>query len=307
MKISIIAPVKNEEQNLELLKEKLSKVMNRTKYDYEIILVDDGSTDNSVKVMEELAKKDQRLRPVILQKWYGQTAAMDAGIKEAKGEVIVFIDADLQNDPKDIPKLLAKLNEGYDVVAGWRWQRKDPFFKRIISKFANFLRRKLIKEEIHDSGCTLKAIKKKCFEGMDLYGEMHRYIPAFLRTKGYKITEIKTKHHARKKGKTKYGGKRIIKGFLDLIMIYYWTNYASRPMHSFGTVGLINFLLGFIIGAYLLVWKFYYGGNLAQRPLLMLVVLLIIIGIQFIIFGIIAEILMRIYYKTHKQTYYKKK
>lgn len=306
MKISIIVPVYNEEKNLELLQEKIAKAMNPTRYDYEIIYVNDGSTDKSEEIIEKLAK-DKKVKTINFQKNYGQTAAIDAGIKEATGEVVVPIDADLQNDPKDIPKLLAKLKEGYDVAAGWRWQRKDPFLKRIVSKFANFLRRRLIKEEIHDSGCTLKAIKKKCFEGMDLYGEMHRYIPAYLGTRGYKITEVKIKHNPRMHGKTKYGSKRIIKGFLDLIMMYYWTNYAPRPMHSFGTIGLINLILGSLIGIYLLVWKFYYGGSLAQRPLLMLAVLMVIIGVQFIIFGIIAEILMRIYYKTHKQTYYKKR
>jgi len=305
MKLSVVIPVYNEEKNLEILHKKIVEVMSACGYKYEIIFADDGSTDRSYEILEELRKKDKNVKIVSFYKNFGQTAAMDAGIKLAKGEIIVTLDSDLQNDPRDIPRLVEKIKEGYDVVSGWRWKRKDPFFKKIVSRLANLIRRSLIKERIHDSGCTLKAFRRDCFDDVDLYGEMHRYIPSFLRTKGCRIAELKVRHNPRLYGKTKYGSKRIVKGFLDLIMIHFWTNFASRPMHFFGTVGLVNFILGFLAGIYLLILKFVYGQGLAERPLLLLVVLLIILGVQFIIFGIIAEILMRIYYKTHHQTYYK--
>ena len=267
MKLSIIIPLYNEEKNIKLLYSQIIEVMHANKYHYEIIFINDGSQDKSYAELKKLRKKDKKIRIINFYKNFGQTAAMNAGIKASRGEIIITIDADLQNDPKDIPRLIKKLEEGYDVVSGWRYKRKDPLSKKIISKLANFIRRKIIKENIHDSGCTLKAYKKECFEGIDLYGEMHRYIPAFLRTQGYKITEIKIRHNPRLHGKTKYGNKRIIKGFLDLIMIYFWTNFASRPMHFFGTIGLINFILGFLGGIHLLIMKFIYGQPLTERPL----------------------------------------
>jgi glycosyltransferase involved in cell wall biosynthesis len=301
-KISLVVPVYNEEKNLVLLNQAISNSLKE--FDYELIFVNDGSTDKSKLIVEQLKLKDEKVKLIDFYKNFGQTAAMDAGIKASQGDIIITLDADLQNDPADIPRMIKKLEEGYDVVCGWRYKRKDPFLKKITSKLANFIRKRLIKERIHDSGCTLKAFRKECFDNIDLYGEMHRYIPSFLRTRGFRITEVKVNHKKRIHGTTKYGSKRIVKGFLDLIMIYFWTNFASRPMHFFGTIGLITFIVGFISGLYLVIEKVFFGASLANRPLLLLVVLLVFIGVQFIIFGIIGEILMRVYYKVNKTKAY---
>jgi glycosyltransferase involved in cell wall biosynthesis len=304
VKISVIIPVFNEEENVSLLHESLAASLSALGAGYEIIFIDDGSTDNSLSELKKLKAEDENVKLIEFTKNFGQTSAWDAGIKLARGEYLITMDADLQNDPSDIPKLLKKIEEGYDVVSGWRVDRKDTFFKRIFSSFANTLRRFLIKEEIHDSGCSLKIYKRECFDGLNLYGEMHRYITAILAIRGFNTGEIKVKHSPRRHGKTKYGTKRLFKGFLDLFTVYFLNRYLSRPIHLFGGLGLFTFLAGFIIGGYLTIAKIFYGISLSNRPLLILSVLLIILGIQFLIFGIIAEILMRIYYRVHNTTPY---
>jgi glycosyltransferase involved in cell wall biosynthesis len=300
-RVSIVVPIYNEKENIPLL---VNAIVQAVPDYHELILINDGSKDGSAQVLDKIAPKHKNIRVLHFRKNYGQTSAMDAGFKAATGDVIVPLDADLQNDPKDIPRLVKKLDEGYDVVCGWRAARKDPILKKVVSKMANFLRRRLIAENIHDSGCTMKAFRKECFDRIDLYGEMHRYIPAFLRTRGFRVTELKVTHHPRRHGVSKYGHKRMVKGFLDLIMIYYWTHFATRPVHVFGALGILSFIGGFGTGVWLLVEKFVYGASLADRPLVLLVMLLILLGVQLISFGVLAEVLMRIYYKVHGITPY---
>lgn len=298
MKLSIVVPTFNEEQNVGLLAEEIKKAMKAAKHDYEIIFVDDGSTDRTRPALRELHTKDKNVKVLFHRKNFGQTAAMDTGVKYAKGDIIITMDADLQNDPADIPKLLAKMNEGCDVVSGWRKNRQDPLSKKVFSKFAGYIRRMLTREQIHDSGCTLKAYKKECFDGLDLYGEMHRYIPAILMWRGFRVGEIVVNHRARKFGKTKYGMGRLLRGFLDLLIVKFWMQYSRAPIQLFGRFGLSCFALGFIGGLFLLWQKFVDGQAIANRPLLMLVVLLILLGVQFFAMGIITDALTKLYYRT---------
>jgi len=303
--LSIVIPAYNEEQNVPLLASQIKKAVDRLKKTYEIIFIDDGSRDNTFAVLKRLHDLDlEHVRVIRMRKNFGQTAAFDAGFKHARGKIIITMDADLQNDPEDIPLLLNKMKEGYDVVSGWRWQRKDPFSKKILSKFANLLRRIVTKENVHDSGCSLKAYKRECFADLNLYGEMHRYIPAILQWKGFKIGEVKVHHRLRKYGKTKYTLTRVLKGFLDLLVVKFWMQYSSRPMHLFGTIGIFSFLLGIITSVYLTIMKFLYHQSLANRPLLLLAILLMIMGIQFIIFGFLGDMLMKIYYDRKEETNY---
>ncbi len=295
--ISIVIPAYNEEENVELLYKKTKRVLENLGKEYEIVYIDDGSTDRTFNILKEINKKDKKVRVIKFKKNYGQTAAMDAGFKNSLGEIIIALDADLQNDPEDIPNLLKKMDEGYDVVSGWRYKRKDSFSKKIISSLSNLFRRIITKEEIHDSGCTLKAYKRRCFNDIDLSGEMHRFIPLLLKWKGYKIGEIKVEHHERERGKTKYGISRLLKGFLDLLIIKFWMQYSRRPIHLFGGLGLLSFITGFMIGVYLTIMRIFYNVALSNRPLLLLSILLVILGVQLIVFGVLADIMVRVYYK----------
>lgn len=297
MKLSIVVPTYNEEQNVSLLADEVKKAL-KAKYDYELIFVDDGSKDSTRQVLRQLHAKDKNVKVLFHRKNFGQTAAMDTGIKFAKGDVIITMDADLQNDPADIHKMLAKMNEGFDVVSGWRKNRQDPLSKKIPSRFAAMLRRLLAKESIHDSGCTLKAFKRECFENLDLYGEMHRYIPAILMWRGFRVGEIVVNHRPRKFGKSKYGVSRLLRGFLDLLIVSFWMQYSRAPIQLFGRLGLGCFALGIIGGLYLLWQKFVDGLAIANRPLLMLVVLLILLGVQFFAMGIITDALTKLYYRS---------
>ena len=298
MKLSIVVPALNEEQNVGILAAEIKKTLKTAKLDYEVIFVDDGSTDSTRAALRALHAKDKSVKVLFHRKNFGQTAAMDSGIKHAKGDVIITMDADLQNDPSDIPRLLAKMNEGFDVVSGWRKNRQDPFSKKILSLFAGSIRRSLTKEKIHDSGCTLKAFKRECFDNLDLYGEMHRYIPAILMWRGFRVGELVVNHRPRQFGKTKYGMSRLLRGFLDLLIVSFWMQYSSRPIQLFGRLGLGCFGLGFIGGVYLLWQKFALGEAIANRPLLTLVVLLILLGVQFFGMGIITDALTKIYYRS---------
>lgn len=300
MDISIVIPIYNEQDNVAPLYNEIKQVVNRISKDHKIIFIDDGSTDKTFSNLMKLKNRDSKVRIIKFRKNFGQTAALDAGFKTARGNIIVAIDADLQNDPNDIPKLLEKLKEGYDVVSGWRYKRNDPILKKIISWKANILRKALTGEKIHDSGCTLKAYKKECLEDLNLYGEMHRYIPAILTWKGFKVAEVKVNHRQRKYGKTKYSIGRVIKGGLDLLVILFWQKYSTRPIHLFGGLGLLSGALGFIIAAYLSILKIMYGISLSNRPLLIFAVLLMILGVQLIMFGFLADILIKVYYKDSK-------
>lgn len=303
--VSIVIPVFNEEQNINLLHNELSDVLSKLSIKYEIIFVDDGSTDSSFKELEKLFEKDRHVKVIKFRKNFGQTAAMSAGFEKAKGEIIITMDSDLQNDPKDIVLLLDKMNEGYAVVSGWRHKRKDSFItKKIPSALSNWLARKLTGLKIHDSGCTLKAYKSEAVKNLKLYGEMHRYIPAILHSQGYSVSEVKVEHRQRKFGKTKYNFTRLLKGLLDLVYIRFWSGYSTKPLHFFGLFGFFQYFLAIAIFAeqitmMLLVWK-----TLVVGPLLLLAVVLLITGTLFIMFGFLGEILIRTYYANSAETSY---
>ncbi len=301
MHISIVIAAYNEQENVVELHRRLTSVLKPLKKSYEIIFVDDGSSDNTFNELKKI--KDKSVKVIKFRKNFGQTAAWKAGFDHAQGDLILTMDADLQNDPKDIPKLISKLNQGYDVVSGWRYNRKDSFSKKLFSLFSRFLRNKIINDKIHDSGCSLKVYKKKCVKDLELHGEMHRYIAELLSLQGYKIGEVKVNHLPRTKGKTKYNLLRLPKGFLDLLVVAFWQKYSNRPIHLFGVFGIFTSFVGFLIGAYLVYLKFAYKIAIANRPLLLLSALLVILGIQSIIFGLIADILVKIYYSGDKKTY----
>jgi len=303
--ISVIIPAYNEEQNVIPLYKELTQVLVSLNRSYEIIFIDDASTDTTYQKIDNLRASDPLLKVIKFRKNFGQSAAMKAGFDHAQGKIIITLDADLQNDPHDIPQMIEKLEqEKIDVVCGWRFDRKDPFFKKIFSRYANRFRAFLTGETIHDSGCTLRIYKQDAVKDIELYGELHRYIPALLLWMGYKVGELKTNHRERASGKSKYNWKRIMKGFLDLLVISFWQKYSARPMHIFGGTGLIIGGIGFIIALYLGLSRLIFGMGLTERPLFIVSLVLLVVGIQFIALGIIADILVRIYYKqTGKQSY----
>jgi glycosyltransferase involved in cell wall biosynthesis len=295
--ISVVIPLYNEEQSIEPLCDELISVLDGLNRDFEIILVDDGSTDKTFENMLKARNKDTRVRIIKFRKNFGQSAALKAGFDHAKGDVVISMDGDLQNDPDDLPKLLDKIEKAdWDVVCGWRAERKDPISKKIFSKIANLVRRNITSELVHDSGCTFRAYRNECVKDLDLYGETHRYIPAMLLWKGYKVGEVKVRHHQRRYGTTKYNWRRIIKGFLDLIVISFWQKYSVRPIHVFGGLGLILGLSGTMMGGYMGIQRLLFGSSLSDRPLFLLAILMIIIGVQFIVSGILADIMLKVYY-----------
>lgn len=304
MMISIIVPLYNEEESIKPLYNRLKKTMNKLRRKYEIIFIDDGSTDKSFNVLKKIAKKDKKFRVVKFSRNFGQSAALSAGFKSTKGDIIVSLDADLQNDPKDIPRLLKKMKEGYDVVCGWRGIRKDPFTKKTFSRLANWLENKITNIHIHDLGCTLRAYKRNTVKDIYLYGELHRYVPLLLFWKGYSVAEIEVKHHERKYGKTKYGIHRLYHGFLDLLGLKFLEEYKTRPLHIFGTIGLFFMFIGFILACYLTVMKFVYSMAIADRPLLLLSILLMFLGGQFISTGLLGGFVSKIYFEVEKREPY---
>jgi len=289
--ISIVIPVYNEEGNLKRLHAKLSNVLHTITGKYEIIFVDDGSTDNSFGILKGINREDKKVKVIKLRRNFGKSIALNTAFRYAKGDIIVTMDGDLQDDPDEIPKFIEKIEEGYDVVVGWKNPRKDPITKKIPSKIFNRLTRMLMGVDIHDFNCGYKAFKSETLENICLYGEMHRYIPVLIAWQGFRIAEIKVKHHPRKYGQSKYGASRIIKGFLDLITVKFLTGYLTRPLHIFGIPGILTFLAGFFVGLYLLVLKYWKGIALGDRPLLMLSVLLIIFGLQFMSIGLLGEMI----------------
>jgi len=293
MDISIVIPAFNEAENVEKLYSELVSALKRTSKNREIIFIDDGSRDNTFAKLEKIAKKDRTVKIVKFTRNFGQTAALLAGFKKAKGNVIVSMDADLQNDPSDIPRLLKKLNEGYDVVCGWRANRKDSFGKVISSKFSNWLMGFLMDLSIHDSGCTLRAYRRETVNDLDICGETHRYIPAIIASQGFKVAEIPVNHRKRFRGKTKYGLTRLPKGLLDLLTLKFLVTYGSRPVHIFGGAGLGLFGLGILGGLLLAYRKFWLGMNIGNSPLLTLVLLLLILGVLFVLNGFTAEMIIR--------------
>lgn len=289
--ISLVAPLYNEEGNVAELHRQIHSALEGMKLPYEIIFIDDGSSDQTVAI----AKTLYPLKLICLRRNFGQTAAMDAGIHAAKYDYIVTIDGDLQNDPADIPEMIAYLEKSnLDVVSGWRKNRKDTFFKRFTSRGANMLRWLIVHDGIHDSGCSLKVYRKECFEGVRLYGEMHRFIPALLKIKGFRIGEMVVNHRPRTAGVTKYNWKRTFKGFVDMISLWFWSKFASRPLHLFGTTGLFLLFGGTVTGVITIV-KFIVRGEISNTGWPLLTALLLIAGIQFFVFGLIADIVSKTY------------
>lgn len=298
--LSFVAPVYNEEGNVRELHRRILEVMVGFNRPFEVIFVNDGSNDNTLKNLESL----KPLKIINFRKNFGQTAAMDAGIKAAKGEIIATLDGDLQNDPHDIPEMIKMLADGFDVISGWRKDRHDPFLKRIVSRGANFLRGFLIHDGIHDSGCSLKVYKRECFATVDLFGEMHRFIPAILKLKGYKIGEMVVAHHPRLSGKTKYSWKRVLKGFLDMVSVWFWKKYANRPLHLFGGLGLGLIFISIIAGLVALYQRIFWHQDLTNTMLSFLSLFGFLTGVQFIVFGLLADILSKNYYTVTKDTPY---
>ena len=301
----MVVPLYNEEDNVQLLYEEIKGVLDTMAEQAEIVFVDDGSRDTTLAKLEVIQAGDDHVRVVSLRRNFGQTAAMTAGFDHARGGVIITMDGDLQNDPHDIPQLVGKLNEGYDVVTGWRYDRQDPFLSRKLpSQLANRLISRVTGVGLHDYGCTLKAFRREVIDNINLYGEMHRFIPAIASGMGISFTEVKVNHRARRFGTSKYGISRTIRVVLDLITVKFMLSYATRPLHVFGTVGVVSSLLGVTIGLILTVQRQLFGIGLANRPLLLLAVLLIFMGIQFITIGLLAELVVRTYHESQKKPIY---
>ena len=307
--LSVVIPIYNEAKNVKNLYEKLEEVLSKLDKSYEVLLIDDGSTDGTTDKLTEIHKRNPKYKVIQFRRNYGQTAAISAGFDYAIGDVIVTIDADLQNDPQDIPKLLEKMDEGYDVVSGWRKERKDPLLTRIIpSKIANWLVSILAGVNLHDYGCTLKAYSKDVAKNVQLYGEMHRYIPALASWIGINVAEIPVSHHKRRFGKSKYGLSRTPRVILDLITLKFLLSYSTRPIQIFGSIGIITAFLGFLIALFLSYVKLVQKQSIGDRPLLLLAVLLIFLGFQFISMGLLGELAVRTYHEAqNKPIYFVKK
>ena len=304
--VSVVVPIKDEVESLPLLLEAISSTLTANELTYEIICVDDGSSDGSAELLKEQAKIRTDLKAVILRRNYGQTAAMSAGFNYATAKVIVTLDADLQNDPADIPMLLAKLDEGYDLVSGWRQNRQDGALNRLLpSKIANWLIRRATSVYIHDYGCSLKAYRAELVADMNLYGELHRFLPALAYIEGARITEMPVRHHARRFGQSKYGISRTFRVLMDLLTILFMKKFLTRPMHVFGLLGLISMVAGGSIGIYLTVIKLAFQEDIGNRPLLILAVLLLVTGVQLFCFGLLAELLMRTYHESQGRPIYR--
>jgi len=290
-KLSVIIPLYNEEESIRPLLNEIKKALGRVAIDDEVLFMDDGRTDDSLKQIKEISKTDKRFRFISFRKNYGKSAALHIGFKNAKGNAIVTIDADLQDDPQEISNLLKKLDEGYDLCSGWKKKRRDPFIKKYSSRFFNFITRLISGIKIHDFNCGLKAYRKEVVENIKVYGEMHRYIPVLAKWQGFKITEIPVQHHPRRYGKSKYGISRFFKGFVDLITVTFATRYIKRPMHFFGFFGALAFIAGVIVLGYLTV-LWIQGQPLSNRPMIFLGMLLIIVGVQMFSVGLLGEMLV---------------
>ena len=290
-KLSIVIPLYNEEESVYPLINEIKKVMGYMGMQHEVVFVDDGSNDLSLKKIKDLCRNDRRFKYISFRKNYGKSAALQIGFKNVTGDVVVTMDADLQDDPKEIPNLIKKLDEGYDLCSGWKKKRQDPFIKKTSSKFFNFVTRLMTGIKIHDFNCGLKAYRRIVIDNMNVYGELHRYMPVLAKWQGYSITECPVKHYPRRYGKTKYGISRFFKGFIDLITVIFSTRYIRRPMHFFGFFGAVAFVVGIIVLGYLTV-LWIQGYPLSNRPMLFLGMLLIIVGVQFFAVGLLGEMLV---------------
>jgi len=305
MELSIVIPVYNEEESIEPLIREIDRVLAPLKIAFEIVAVDDGSKDSTFAVLRRLHCHESVPNVVRLKRNFGQTAALAAGLAFAQGEIIVLMDGDGQNDPADIPALLAKLQEGNDLVAGWRFNRRDPFLnRRLPSMIANRLISWATNVKLHDYGCTLKAMRRDIAKGLKLYGEMHRFIPAIAYERGAQIAELKVNHRPRLRGTSKYSITRTLRVVLDLLTVKFLSSYSTRPAHVFGPIGLISGLTGFVLALYLTVQKLHYHLDIGNRPLLLLSILLIFIGFQFITMGLLGEMLARTYHESQDRPVY---
>ena len=303
--ISVIIPVYNEGQNISSLYEKLASVLGRIAKDYEVIFVDDGSSDDTLTQLRSISQKDPQVRVLVFSRNFGQTAALSAGIDSSRGRIIIPMDGDLQNDPEDIAPLLQKFEEGYDVVSGWRKNRKDPFFsRRLPSVIANRVISVLGGVHLHDYGCTMKAYRRDILKNIRLYGEMHRFIPIYAHWIGARVAEIPVHHHSRKFGTSKYGISRVIKVILDLMVVKFLLSYSQKPIYVFGGLGILMIIGAILSGIYALYLKFFEGTSFILTPLPLLCVLLAVLGSLSILMGFLAEILTRTYYESQgKPTY----
>jgi glycosyltransferase involved in cell wall biosynthesis len=305
MELSIVVPVFNEEENVEPLVGEIRNALARVNKNYEIIAIDDGSNDGTFAALSRLQSCEPALNIIRLKRNFGQTAALAAGLAYASGDIVVLMDGDGQNDPADIPALLAKLDEGKDLVVGWRFKRQDPFLsRRLPSMIANRLISWTTKVKLHDYGCTLKAMRKEIAKGLRLYGEMHRFIPAIAYERGARIAELKVNHRPRLRGASKYGITRTLRVVLDLLTVKFLSSYSTRPAHVFGPIGILSGGTGFLIALYLTVQKFVYDVDIGSRPLLLLSILLIFIGFQFVTMGLLGEMLARTYHESQDRTIY---
>ncbi len=298
--ISVIVPVFNEEGNITSLFNEIKQICIQAGYVYEIIFIDDKSTDNTLKILKTL----DPITIIAFRKNFGQTQALDAGIKRAKHNIIVTLDGDGQNDPNDIPAMIELLEkQDLDLVSGWRKNRNDPIGKKIVSRTAHFIRRRLINDGIHDSGCALKVYRKECFEDLSLYGEMHRFIPALLKIKGFTIGEMVVNHRPRLHGKSKYSWRRGMKGFIDMVSVWYWKKFAVRPLHLLGGMGLVTIIFGFLSGLVTL-YQFFRGQDMSETFWPLVTLFSFLIGLQIFISGLLADMLNKSYYENREETPY---
>ncbi len=303
--ISIIIPVFNESESIGFLLDEVISVMATNKLNFELIVVNDGSQDNTQRVLEELTLKIKELSVISLRKNYGQTAAMAAGFDNSNGDIVLTLDGDLQNDPNDIPKLIAEINLGYDLICGWRFDRKDKLLNRKIpSKIANKLIAKVTGLKLHDYGCSLKAFKKEIIDDIKLYGELHRFLPVLANIEGARIKEIKVNHRSRKYGSSKYGIDRTFRVLMDLLTVWFMTKFLTRPMYGFGFVGIVSILISLAMSSYLIVLKIM-GEDIGNRPMLMFSLILGIAGVQLFSFGLLSELLIRTYHESQDRPIYR--
>jgi glycosyltransferase involved in cell wall biosynthesis len=306
--LSVIIPVYNEEDSLDRLYEKVTQAMTPLNKSWELILVDDGSRDRSFEILQTLAARDKRVKVVRFVRNFGQTAALSAGIDYAIGEIIIPMDADLQNDPVDIARLLEKLEEGYDVVSGWRKNRQDEYFTRLLPSWAaNKMISVISGVPLHDYGCSLKAYRREVIKDVRLYGEMHRFVPIYATWMGAKVAEIPVTHHARQFGQSKYGLSRTFKVVLDLLTVKFLSSYATKPIHVFGMIGLGSFGCAFLGFAWMIILKLFFDTTFIETPLPVLVTMFFMLGVQFIMMGLLAEIMVRTYHEAQGKLIYKVK
>jgi len=303
--LSIVIPLYNEEESVKPLYEKLLAALGGSGRTFEMIFINDGSSDRTYDVLCRLAEADSRVKVINLRRNFGQTAAMSAGFDHARGRVIVPMDGDLQNDPADIPLLVAKLEEGYDVVSGWRRDRQDKeVIRKFVSRVANWMIGVMTGVKLHDSGCSLKAYRSEILKGTRLYGEMHRFIPALANLMGARICELEVRHHARQFGQSKYGLKRTLKVLLDLITVKFLADFSTKPLYMFGGIGGVLFMLAVLAGAETLWEKFAYGVYVHNNPFILIAVFLAILGVNFIVMGLLAELIVRTYHESQGKPIY---